>query len=52
MTPKKIRFAELSGTTMTALLADDLETARAESGVELGELFIDDDSKWLWNYRL
>jgi RimJ/RimL family protein N-acetyltransferase len=37
---------------MAALLADDLATARAESGVELSELFLDDRSKWLWNYRL
>ncbi|MEU0092890.1 GNAT family N-acetyltransferase [Kribbella sp. NPDC006257] len=51
MTPE-IRFAELSSTTMAALLADDLTTPRAESGVELGELFVDDRAKWLWNYRL
>jgi RimJ/RimL family protein N-acetyltransferase len=37
---------------MAALLADDLTAARAESGVELSELFLDDRSKWLWNYRL
>lgn len=37
---------------MSALLADDLAAARAESGVELGGLFIDDRAKWLWNYRL
>ncbi len=48
----QIRFAALSPTTMAALLADDLTTARAESGVELGELFVDDRAKWLWNYRL
>jgi ribosomal-protein-alanine N-acetyltransferase len=48
----EIRFAELSPTTMAALLADDLPAARAASGVELGELFVDDRAKWLWNYRL
>ncbi|HEY0474261.1 MAG TPA: GNAT family N-acetyltransferase, partial [Kribbella sp.] len=52
MTSHQIRFAELSRTTMSALLANDLATARAESGVELGRLFVDEDSKWLWNYRL
>jgi RimJ/RimL family protein N-acetyltransferase len=52
MTAKQIRFVELSGTTMAALLADDLAQAHRESGVELTELFLDDDSKWLWNYRI
>lgn len=52
MPSHQIRFAELSRTTMSALLANDLATARAESGVELGRLFIDERSKWLWNYRL
>lgn len=37
---------------MSALLANDLATARAESGVQLGRLFLDDRAKWLWNYRL
>jgi RimJ/RimL family protein N-acetyltransferase len=48
----QIRFAELSPTTMSALLADDLATARAESGVALGTLFVEARAKWLWNYRL
>jgi RimJ/RimL family protein N-acetyltransferase len=52
MTAKQIRFVELSGTTMAALLADDLAGASRETGVELPELFVNDDSKWLWNYRL
>ncbi|QNE19990.1 GNAT family N-acetyltransferase [Kribbella qitaiheensis] len=52
MTPHRLRFAELSAKTMSALLADDLDAARTESGVELGELFVDDRAKWLWNYRL
>jgi RimJ/RimL family protein N-acetyltransferase len=49
---KQIEFVELSGTTMAALLADDLAGASRETGVELGELFVNDDSKWLWNYRI
>jgi RimJ/RimL family protein N-acetyltransferase len=52
MTTKQIRFVELSGTTMTALLADDLAGASREAGIELTGLFIDDESKWLWNYRI
>lgn len=49
---KQIRFVELSGTTMAALLADDLAGASREAGVELTELFVNDQSKWLWNYRI
>jgi RimJ/RimL family protein N-acetyltransferase len=52
MTAKQIRFVELSGTTMAALLADDLAGASREAGIELGELFVNDQSKWLWNYRI
>ncbi|WP_198676120.1 GNAT family N-acetyltransferase [Kribbella monticola] len=52
MTSHQVRFAELSAKTMSALLDGDLPTARAESGVELGELFVGDRAKWLWNYRL
>ncbi|MGA8112515.1 MAG: GNAT family N-acetyltransferase [Actinocatenispora sp.] len=52
MRPHRIRFAELSRPTMSALLAGDLATARAESGVELGQVFVDARAKWLWNYRL
>jgi ribosomal-protein-alanine N-acetyltransferase len=37
---------------MSALLADDLATARAEAGVDLGTLFVEARAKWLWNYRL
>ncbi|WP_344211320.1 GNAT family N-acetyltransferase [Kribbella sancticallisti] len=49
---KQIKLVEVSGTTMAALLADDLEQASRESGVRLTELFLDEHSKWLWNYRL
>jgi ribosomal-protein-alanine N-acetyltransferase len=52
MTTKQIRFVELSGPAMAALLADDLATASRESGVDLTELFVNDESKWLWNYRI
>ncbi|MFI5710443.1 GNAT family N-acetyltransferase [Kribbella sp. NPDC051620] len=52
MTPKQIRFVELSPTTMAALLDDNLTTASREAGVELTELFTNDESKWLWNYRI
>ncbi|NEA33178.1 GNAT family N-acetyltransferase [Streptomyces sp. SID13031] len=52
MTPKQIRFVELSGTTMAALLADDLPLASREAGVELTDLFTNVESKWLWNYRI
>ena len=45
-------MVELSQAAMTALLADDLATAVAETGVELGPLFVGDRAKWLWNYRL
>ena len=52
MTSHQIRFVELSGTTMAALLANDLATARAESGVDLDEVFVTERAKWLWNLRL
>jgi ribosomal-protein-alanine N-acetyltransferase len=50
--PKKVRLVLLTGTAMSALLAEDLPAARAEAGVELRELFVNDDSKRLWEYRL
>ncbi|TDD52659.1 N-acetyltransferase [Kribbella antibiotica] len=37
---------------MTALLAGDLATGRALTGVELGQLFVEDRAQWLWGYRL
>ena len=52
MTSHLISFADLSRTTMTALLANDLATARAESGVELDALFVTERAKWLWNLRI
>lgn len=52
METKTIRFVELTPTAMRAMLADDLEAARAEAGVELGDFFLSDAAKWLWQYRL
>ena|SRR5215207_4571975 len=49
---KSVRFVELTGTAMRALLADDLAAARAETGYELGDAFLTDQAKWLWRYRL
>jgi hypothetical protein len=37
---------------MSAVLGNDLAATRAESGVELGELFVAEKAKWLWNMRL
>jgi hypothetical protein len=49
---KKVRLVLFTGTAMSALLAEDLRAARAEVGVELGELFVDHHSKRLWQYRV
>lgn len=52
MTTQQIRLVPLSAATMEALLADDLTTANREAGVELTELFLNEHSKWLLNFRL
>ncbi|GAA1663387.1 hypothetical protein GCM10009745_01270 [Kribbella yunnanensis] len=52
MVTQKIRLVELPPPAMAALLEGDLETAGALTGVELGELFVEDRAKWLWGYRL
>jgi len=49
---KSVRFVELTSTAMRALLADDLAAARAETGYELGDAFLTDAAKWLWQYRV
>jgi len=49
---KSVRFVELTSTAMRALLADDLAAARAEAGYELGDAFLTDAAKWLWQYRV
>jgi RimJ/RimL family protein N-acetyltransferase len=51
-TRKSVRFVELSSTAMRALLADDLAAASAETGYELGDAFLTDAAKWLWQYRV
>jgi [ribosomal protein S5]-alanine N-acetyltransferase len=46
----RLRLVQLSEETMSALLADDLEAARASSGVQLTPYFI--EHNWLWQIRL
>ncbi|UQI46298.1 GNAT family N-acetyltransferase [Streptomyces sp. HU2014] len=50
--PRSVRFVELSGEAMTALLDDDLDRAGAEVGVTLPEYFVTDEAKWVWQYRI
>jgi RimJ/RimL family protein N-acetyltransferase len=50
--PKAVRFVELPGTAMTALLGEDLAQASAEAGVALTEYFVTDRAKWVWRYRV
>lgn len=49
---KSVRFVELSGSVLTALLDEDLQGAGAEAGVALTEYFLADRAKWVWWYRL
>jgi [ribosomal protein S5]-alanine N-acetyltransferase len=49
---KRIRLVELPVEAMSALLADDLETARALTGEPLTPYFAGDRSVWLWRYRV
>jgi RimJ/RimL family protein N-acetyltransferase len=50
--PKSVRFVELSGTAMSALLDGDLAGASAVAGVTLTQYFLTDRARWLWRYRL
>jgi [ribosomal protein S5]-alanine N-acetyltransferase len=50
--PKCVRFAELSGEAMSALLDGDLLGASRTAGVSLTEYFLRDRARWLWNFRL
>ncbi|WP_251075214.1 GNAT family N-acetyltransferase [Streptomyces sp. ISL-12] len=50
--PKHVRFAELSGEAMSALLDGDLSEAGRLAGVPLTEYFLTDRARWLWRYRL
>lgn len=49
---KSVRFVDLSGTAMTALLDDDLARAGTETGLELPGYFLTDRAKWVWRYRI
>ncbi|CAL9337024.1 hypothetical protein SUDANB6_00191 [Streptomyces sp. enrichment culture] len=50
--PKRIRFVELSGGVMSALLEGDLSAAGRMAGVPLTEYFVTDEARWLWRFRL
>ncbi|NLU69404.1 GNAT family protein [Streptomyces sp. HNM0574] len=49
---KRVRFVELSGEAMSALLAGDLSGAGRTAGVPLTEHFVTDRARWLWRFRL
>jgi RimJ/RimL family protein N-acetyltransferase len=51
-TSSAVRFVEMTGTALGALLADDRPAAEAELGFALGDEFLSDRAKWLWRYRL
>ncbi|MBQ0876791.1 GNAT family N-acetyltransferase [Streptomyces sp. RT42] len=48
----RVRFVELSGGVMSALLAGDLTGAGRTAGVSLTEYFMTDAARWLWRFRL
>jgi ribosomal-protein-alanine N-acetyltransferase len=50
--PKRVRFVELPGGVMSALLDGDLSRASGLAGVSLTEYFVTDRARWLWRYRL
>ncbi|MBA8826303.1 RimJ/RimL family protein N-acetyltransferase [Saccharopolyspora lacisalsi] len=50
--PKRVRFAVLSGETMSALLGGDLAEAGRTAGIALPEYFATDRARWLWRFRL
>jgi RimJ/RimL family protein N-acetyltransferase len=50
--PKRVRFAELSGAAMSALLDGDLAEAGKAAGVALTDYFVTDAARWLWRFRL
>ncbi|MBB6571182.1 GNAT family N-acetyltransferase [Kribbella sandramycini] len=52
MGSQSVRFVGLPPPVLTALLAGELAAARELVGVELGELFVSDAAKWLWDFRL
>ncbi|MFC7996979.1 GNAT family N-acetyltransferase [Streptomyces rochei] len=48
----RVRFVELSGGVMSALLAGDLSEAGRTAGISLTEYFMTDAARWLWRFRL
>lgn len=50
--PKQVRFVELNGGVMSALLDGDLSAASRLAGVSLTEQFVTDRARWLWQFRL
>ncbi|MEV0417764.1 GNAT family N-acetyltransferase [Streptosporangium canum] len=50
--PKRVRFVELSGTAMAALLDGDLRAASETAGVPLTDYFVTDGAQWLWRFRI
>lgn len=49
---KGVRFVELSGEVMSALLDGDLSAASRTAGVSLTEYFLTEKARWLWQFRL
>lgn len=49
---KCVRFVELSGGAMSALLDGDLAEAGRVAGVSLTAYFVTDSARWLWRFRL
>ncbi|MFD7922400.1 GNAT family N-acetyltransferase [Streptomyces sp. NPDC059740] len=47
-----VRFVELSGEVMSALLKGDLAAAGGLAGVALTGDFLTERARWLWRYRL
>ncbi|MEU5306595.1 GNAT family N-acetyltransferase [Streptomyces noursei] len=50
--PRNVRFVELSGEVMSALLDGDLSAASRMAGVTLTEYFVTGRARWLWRFRL
>ena len=46
--PKRVRFVELSGAVMSALLDGGLPEASRRAGVALTGYFVSDEARWLW----
>ncbi|MGW6280317.1 GNAT family N-acetyltransferase [Kribbella sp. NPDC055071] len=48
---RAVELVDMTGTALSALLADDRAAAEAELGFALGDEFLTDRAKWLWRYR-